>query len=122
MEALGKTLPFLGAALVQAQRRSLQRRDRQLAGQEREAQISGSESALAEVRARRTQLSGELLALGSLIWRKESQSRLFFRRLNLAFDLQKQKMFAYYRHIAAEGGARPQRETAEPPEKDENEP
>lgn len=95
MEALAKTLPFVGVEPELVERRRLMSDDRELSTQEQQEKDA---SKLAQVRAKRVELSSDLNRLSSLIWRKQSGSRLFFRRINLVFDLQKAKMFEYYRN------------------------
>ncbi|WP_418976094.1 hypothetical protein, partial [Anaerotruncus massiliensis (ex Liu et al. 2021)] len=73
----------------------------------------------AGVRAERRELSRELDFLGSIVRRKQAQSRGFFRKLNIAFDLQKQKMFEYYRGRIAARRLEAENLTPETPEKDE---
>ena len=55
----------------------------------------------------------------SIVRRKQAQSRGFFRKLNIAFDLQKQKMFEYYRGRIAARRLEAENLTPETPEKDE---
>lgn len=97
MEALQKTMPFLNARAERAERAQALERDKSLSAME---QKGGNRAA---VRAQRLALSRELDTLGSLAWRKQAQARLFFRKMNIAVDLQKQKMFEYYRGKAASG-------------------
>lgn len=115
LEALQKTMPFLNAGRERAERRGLLAQDRALSAAEREAR--GTQRA--GVRAERRELSRELDFLGSLVWRKQTQSRGFFRKLNIAFDLQKQKMFEYYRGRIAARRLEAENLAPETPEKDE---
>lgn len=120
MEALEKTLPFLGAAQQQKKRLEALQTDLQLGERERQALQAGNAGEAALVRAERRALSEQLNVLGSLIWRKQSQTRLFFRRLNLAFDLQKQKMFEYYRNLPDRADAGPRQDLEELSGEDED--
>ena len=115
LEALQKTMPFLNAAQERTERKGLLARDRALSAAERD--VRGPERA--GVRAERRELSRELDFLGSIVRRKQAQSRGFFRKLNIAFDLQKQKMFEYYRGRIAARRLEAENLTPETPEKDE---
>ena len=117
LEALQKTMPFLEAWRERGRRGELLAEDRELSAAERTK--AGAE--LQGVRAQRLALSRELDALASLAWRKEAQSRLFFRKINIAFDLQKQKMFAHYRARMAARRLEAENAAAEPPEKKDDE-
>lgn len=115
LEALRKTMPFLNTREEIFERSRALKQDRELSAKEQRA--SGERAA---VRAERLGLSRELNSLGALISRKQSQSRLFFRKINIAFDLQKQKMFEYYRGRIAARRLEPENVTAPPPEKDDD--
>ncbi len=117
MEALGKTLPFVNAEQEQQERRSMLWRDRALSRQEQQEQDAVK---LEGVRAQRLELLAQLNLMGSLIWRKQAASRLFFRRINLVFDLQKARMFEYYRNRMAAPPPEADNLTAQPPEPKED--
>lgn len=96
LEALGRTMPFL----VRGERGELAKtRDerKKLERDVREALAARDEKKLAEARLAQRELSRRQDELASLFTRKQAQSRLFFRKINIAFDLQKAKMFEYYR-------------------------
>ena len=67
--------------------------------------LSGRSSAGPDPNQRRSQrqrsLSWEQNALQAVLARKQAQAQMFFHRLNLAFDGQKARMFAYYRRVRA---------------------
>lgn len=113
MEALRKTLPFLDSAQELDRRAQLMRADRELSAREM-AEVNGPGQAA--VRDRRRELYDELNELESILWRKQALSRRFFRRLNIAFDLQKQKMFEYYRQRIARRTAEAETAAAAQPE------
>lgn len=87
LETLAQTMPFLvrgeHAEAAEA-RREYRRLDK---------------TRNAQSLAQQTQLSHWVDRLEAIFLLKEQQSRLFFRRLNTAIDLQKAKMFEYYRNV-----------------------
>lgn len=101
LEALAKTMPFLTRAEEARRLQEAAARRRAIQDEERAALAKGDAAALAAARLERRQLEEERSALQSLLVRKHTQSRLFFRKLNIAFDLQKAKLFAYYRRARA---------------------
>lgn len=115
LEALRKTMPFLNSREEIFERQKALARDRELSAGERPA----APGERAEIRAERRELSRELDFLGALVWRKQAQSRLFFRKINIAFDLQKQKMFEYYRGRIAARRLEAENAVPEAPQKDE---
>ena len=117
--ALRKTLPFLHSARWIQQGERMRRQDRLLQEQERELFAQHKDEELRQVRDRRVDLASQIQETSSLVWRSQQQSRWFFRRINLVFDLQKAKMFEYYRNQMrerqqeAENVALPQQEDEE---------
>ncbi|MEG2204847.1 MAG: hypothetical protein RRY21_06780, partial [Oscillospiraceae bacterium] len=101
--ALRKTLPFLEVREQQTQRMQAAQQQQALQQDEHKAQQRPRDfRELRDIRAQRVALSREQDQLGALIVRKQQRSLWFFRRINLVFDLQKQKMFAHYRNRMAE--------------------
>lgn len=96
LETLGKTLPFLDRSEADALA-SARAEQRELSQSERENLLRKDSAGTAAVRLRRRQLSYQQNALAAVLARKYAQSQLFFRKINIAFDLQKAKMFEYYR-------------------------
>lgn len=115
LEALRKTMPFLNAREEIFQRQKLLEQDRALS--RREQTVLPAERA--QVRAQRLELSRELDLVGALAQRKQAGSLIFFRKINMAFDLQKQKMFSYYRGRAAARRLEAENLPVAPPEQDE---
>jgi hypothetical protein len=64
---------------------------------ERKAVLAGKHKDAVDARADIVHINTYRAHLQSLLYRKDSESRNFFRRVNLVYDLQKQKMFEYYR-------------------------
>lgn len=115
METLRKTMPFLGREAEQTQRGAAAARWRTLGETLRMQMQSGQYAEMADTRAQQLETQREQEELGALLARKGQQSLLFFRKVNLAFDLQKAKMFEYYREerrrralVAQEGPAEPE--------------
>ncbi|MEG0304754.1 MAG: hypothetical protein RR576_06165 [Oscillospiraceae bacterium] len=96
--ALRKTLPFLSAHEDKQEQSEENENQKALQSEEHALQYKRSDAEeLRIVRARRVALSHEQNDINSLIMRKESREQWFFHRVNLVFDLQKHKMFEYYR-------------------------
>jgi len=97
MEALGKTMPFLDKSAEVSQRESALRGQKSLSRELSEKMTGRKYAEMAWIRARQMELLAKQNELGALIYRKDTQQRLFFRKLNYALDFQKREMFAYYR-------------------------
>lgn len=87
LETLGAVLPFLVRGEV-----------KEAADARREYRALGAKQDAAS-RAGQTEMSHWIDHLQYIRLLKEQQSRLFFRKLNIALDLQKAKMFEYYRNV-----------------------
>ena len=106
MQALEKTMPFLDRSgevmrredTVQELRKGQEKLREQLAG--------GDTDGMRATRAKGLELSARQDQLNALLYRKDAQRRLFFRKLNASLDMQKHEMFAYYRDIRLRGGVR----------------
>ena len=111
MEALQKTMPFLDRAEQLSKRQGFMQEQKnlqlELAGKMSERKYNE----MADIRARQTQLIAQQNMNEALIYRKSTQERLFFRRLNGALDIQKHEMYAYYRD-RRRGGAQAKTDTA----------
>ncbi|MBC8546556.1 hypothetical protein H8711_06360 [Clostridiaceae bacterium NSJ-31] len=97
--ALRKTMPFL---LRDAERERLEEgreRKKELEREIRGTTAAGGFAGLYALRREELELSKERETLQSLLTRKLQQSRLFFRRINMAYDIQKHEMFDYYREV-----------------------
>ncbi|MEG0338322.1 MAG: hypothetical protein RR573_00225 [Oscillospiraceae bacterium] len=96
--ALRKTLPFLNIKESKLEQSDARIEQKRLQNDEQNLECKQSDAAkLRIVRAKRVELSCRQNEINSLIMRKERLAQWFFRRVNLVFDLQKQKMFEYYR-------------------------
>ena len=109
VEALRKTLPFLDRGEELAAREQARRSRRELQAALAGLMARSEYGSMAAVRARQTALSAERAATEALLYRKDAQQRLFFRRLNGLLDVQKQEMFDYYRS-RRQGGEAARRE------------
>lgn len=118
--ALRKTLPFLGAGLERQERETLLQKQKLLLQNERASFLARNDNGVRAVRKEQRELKRVDEQLSSIIWRKERQSGLFFRRINLVFDLQKADMFAYYRSKAITHRVEAENVNPEKPQ-DENE-
>lgn len=98
---LAKTMPFLGTRKQRERQENLrgERRDLQenIAECLRTPERDGEE--LIRLRRRDTELIAEQNLVNALLTRQLSRSHHFFRRVNLAYDLQKHEMFTYYRSL-----------------------
>jgi len=98
LQALQKTMPFLQKEVEVEQRGRDMERRRRLQDTIRDVQASGDAAKLRELRAVDTSTLHTMEHLDALIYRKAAQSQNFFHKVNMAFDLQKAKMFEYYRN------------------------
>lgn len=96
MEALRKTMPFLNRREERSRREELRREKKRLELEIREA-LKKDAGKAAALRAKENRLWREQNEVNAILTRKQAQSLLFFRKVNMAFDLQKAKMFEYYR-------------------------
>lgn len=97
METLRTTMPFLDRQNETKQREENTAAQRALQQDLRARMLAREYAAMAGVRARQMNLLREEEQISAVLVRKAQQSLLFFRKINMAFDLQKAKMFAYYR-------------------------
>lgn len=111
MEALRKTMPFLGGERESFEQESARQRQRQLQNRIAESLRRRDYGETAGARAEQTALSERQSELGALLYRMDTRRRLFFRTLNAAFDLQKMDIFAYYRR-ARQGGPAAKKDSA----------
>ena len=98
LESLKKVMPFLD---VQEERKKLDEvheERRQLQDQVAENIHNGNGNDNINIRHQQLENLYSENALETAIYRKEMQSKLFFRKINYAFDHQKAKMFEYYRN------------------------
>lgn len=97
METILKTMPFLSSEQENAQ--LLQRKEAivqmQKAVAENARKNERSEDAMIHEQIR--EASEESALLQAILARKDSQKRAFIRKLNYAFDIDKKRMFEYYR-------------------------
>lgn len=94
---LSKTMPFLELSSEKTRRSDLAQEYKTLSHRLRGEMQKGDYSDMAEIRRRQNEISTERETVQSIIIRKDTQNRLFFRKINEAFDYQKHDMFAYYR-------------------------
>ncbi len=95
--AFAKTMPFLGTHQEEAERKRLAAQKRSNMDTIRDAIRDNKQDTLQETRAMQVKIETDRQLVESLLYRKAAQERWFFRRMNIAFDLQKVKMFQYYR-------------------------
>jgi hypothetical protein len=116
LEALRKTMPFLDRSGDLADRAKTHREQKDLHQKLSAAMAGKNYGEMAAIRAQQTDLIARQNHLNALLYRGETQQRLFFRKLNYALDMQKHEMFAYYRNRRT-GGKTAERDTApvEPP-------
>lgn len=98
LETLRKTMPFLDRSEAQ-ERAETQQEKKRLEEEVRQSLRRRDNAGTASLRLQQRELSRRQDALDALLIRKRTQSQLFFRKINLAFDLQKAKMFEYYRRM-----------------------
>jgi hypothetical protein len=105
--ALRKTMPFLLRSEEQERRLDLltEQAERKaqiqeiLNGRETEKEYGQKNAAVAALRAEQVAAEKQMEDLEALFSKKQLMSINFFHRINMAFDLQKIKMFDYYRTI-----------------------
>jgi len=108
MEALRKTMPFLDKTREVWGREESAREQKRLQGEIASRMRERRYGEMAGPRARQTELAARQNDWESLIRRKDTQQRLFFRKMNAALDMQKKEMYAYYRDRRRSGGSRTQ--------------
>lgn len=124
MEALKKTMPFFDKSDEERELMELKNKQKDI----RNEIASNSRSSDYEENVDLNQQLVKNLAkenmLEALIYRKESGSRLFLRKINYAFDIQKHEMFEYYKHkkshLEEEGMANVSPDIEEEDNNDEN--
>ena len=105
VEALRKTMPFLDIEQERGEAESSRQKQKQLQEKLTGQLQQGKYADMSKTRAEQTALSHRQDELAALLYRKDTQQRLFFRKLNIAFDLQKADMFAYYRQLRRDARA-----------------
>lgn len=110
LETLGQALPFLNKS----------ERGELVSARGRYRWLSKKTDAAS--RAEQTELSHWIDHLEAIRTLKEQQTRLFFRKMNIAIDLQKARMFEYYRNVKAARAraAQAQNAQAEKPNEENN--
>jgi len=121
MESLQKTMPFLDKT-AEHNRREESLREHKALGRELSGKMAERNyTEMAAMRAGQRELLTEQNETAALIYRKDTQGRLFFRKINAALDIQKKEMFAWYRN-RRQGGVMVEREPAvndgKPPDED----
>ena len=120
-EALLGAMPFLERSGERRRLEEGRERKKTLEAGEAQALRTGDRAGLREIRAEETALLQDQNRLGAILFRKDREARLFFRKVNYAFDIQKARMFEFYREQRARRiAAGEERETAptENPEQD----
>lgn len=97
LEALQKTMPFLDRTDEFSDREKVSQEQKSLQKELAGSMARQKYSEMAVIRARQVELLTRQNELGALLYRKDTQQRLFFCKLNSALDMQKHEMFAYYR-------------------------
>lgn len=97
MESLRKTMPFMDRSRERAGLKKAAEEKRRLEEQIRRGLLAGEWEQIASFRRQERELSANRDGWSALLYRKHTASHHFFRRVNLALDIQKHAMFAYYR-------------------------
>ena len=116
--ALRKTMPFLDKTKEREDMEKLRREAKDLGESVRQAMSEKRYEDLDEIRMGQMTVLRQQEITNSLLIRKQQQTRLFFRKVNYAFDMEKQDMFNYYRGLrakAAKGEKASNEEPAKPP-------
>lgn len=95
--ALRKTMPFLMRDEEMDELKESRKTKRELQTQIEEQIKDGNFEQLQELRAQEMNELREQELLQTMLIRKSQQSRLFFRKINYAFDIQKHEMFQFYK-------------------------
>ncbi|MCL2399766.1 MAG: hypothetical protein FWC91_08510 [Defluviitaleaceae bacterium] len=98
LEALKKTMPFLDKNEEISDRGQIRSQQRNLQNDLQSNLLSQNYAEMAAIRAQQVADSTRQDMLNAIIYRKDQQRLLFFRRLNSSLDSQKYEMFAYYRN------------------------
>lgn len=107
--ALRKTMPFLSRSEELQRRHEVQAEQRVCAMTEKQD---------ASLRAQSHALLRESEFLNSVLWRKQALEHAFFRKINYAFDIQKQEMFSYYKERREQRMAALENEAEENPDEE----
>jgi len=96
LETLKKTMPFLERKQDYAEKRSIKAQFKELQSDVRTGLLSKDYAKMAEARTQQVELTTRENMLDAIIYRKSQQSLLFFRKINVAFESQKDEMYTYY--------------------------
>jgi len=96
LETLKKTMPFLERKQDYAEKRSIKAQFKELQSDVRIGLLSKDYTKMAEARTQQVELTARENMLDAIIYRKSQQSLLFFRKINVAFESQKNEMYTYY--------------------------
>ena len=98
MDALRKTMPFFDKSEELERLKKVRQEQQELKQQIAAYSRAGEhEENIGLYKKQRDNLQKENL-IEALLYRKESGSRFFLRKINYAFDIQKHEMFEYYKH------------------------
>lgn len=97
MEALLKTMPFFGEERERAQLEERKSRIVALQNQVRENALEKNWQENRQINRQMREASEEAALLSAILARKDAGKRAFIRKLNYAFDIDKNSMFDYYR-------------------------
>lgn len=95
--ALRKTMPFLVRDEEMQELAQSRQEKRQLQSQVEQTIAEGEWENLQDLRAQELENLRHQELMQTLLTRKSQQSRLFFRKINYAFDIQKHEMFQFYK-------------------------
>lgn len=98
LEALRKTMPFLEKSENISDRIETRKQQRELQNELRKNLLTKNYAEMNSIRSQQVELLSRQNMLNAIIYRKDQQSQLFFRRLNVTLDSQKREMLAHYRH------------------------
>lgn len=114
-------MPFLEYREEHAEKRSIQAQFKGLQDDVRIGLLNKDYTKVKETRAQQVELTERENMLNAVIYRKRQQSLLFFSKINVSLDGQKNEMYAYYHEKRKDKTPVPSREgiPAEKPDTEE---
>lgn len=97
MDSLRKTMPFLNERDEIRQLEKAKQTDKKLKLEVQKSTSSGKQQELFKLRTDQHSNLREQEYLNVVLYQKATQSNLFFKKINVAFDSQKQEIFEFYK-------------------------
>jgi hypothetical protein len=119
-ETLMKVMPFLNRAKEKAKLQKVRQEQKELQLKEAENSRKGDYESNVDIRRQLLRNLRKSDQLQAFLYRKDMNSRLFFRKINYAMDIQKHEMFEYYKERRLARFHQMEQEPSGTDEEDEN--